>query len=78
MLSHRNRRATLPEIKSGPPLRGSSQKSAEHRRLLARSPATRLRCTPRQRISVSDHGVQMWSNRGLTARKICARDLQAP
>jgi hypothetical protein len=35
------------------------------RRLLACSPATRLRRTPRQRISESDHSVQMWSNTGL-------------
>jgi hypothetical protein len=65
MLLHRNRRATLLESKSGPPLRGRSQKTAELRRLLARSPATQLRGTPRQRISENDHGVQMWSNRGL-------------
>jgi hypothetical protein len=66
MLKHRDRRATLPEGKIGPPQRGRSQKSAELRRLLARSPATRLRRAPRQRISESDHDVQMWSNKGLT------------
>ncbi len=65
MLLHRDRRATQSGDKSGPPLRGRSQKAAEHRRLLARSPATRLRCTPRQRISESDHGVQIWSISGL-------------
>ncbi len=64
---HRNRRATPPEAKSGPPLRGRSQKTAELRRLFARSPATRLHCAPRQRISENDHGVQMWSNKGLAA-----------
>ncbi len=62
---HHNRRATPPGGKNGLPLRGRFQKSAELRRLLARSPATRLRCTPRQRISESDHAVQMWSNTGL-------------
>jgi hypothetical protein len=66
MLLHRNRQATPPESKSGPSLRGRFQKTAERRRLLARSPATRLHCTPRQRISENDHGVQMWSNKGLT------------
>ncbi len=44
---------------------GRSQKTAELRCLLARSPATRLRCTPRQRISENDHGAQMWSNTSL-------------
>ncbi len=66
MLWHNNRRATPPESKSGPPLRGRSQKTAELRCLLARSPATRLRCTPRQRLSENDHGAQMRSNKGLT------------
>ncbi len=65
MHEHRNRQATLPESKSGPPLRGRYQKTAERRRLLARSPATRLHRTPRQRISDSDHGVQMGSIPGL-------------
>jgi hypothetical protein len=59
MLLHRNRQATPPEGKSGPPLQGRSQKTAERRRLFARSPATRLHCTPRQRLSEVDHGVQM-------------------
>ncbi len=70
MQLHRNRRATPPEAKSGPPLRDRSQKTAELRCLLARSPATRLHCTPHQRISESDHGVQMWSNKGLASKKI--------
>jgi hypothetical protein len=35
------------------------------RRLFARSPATRLHRSPRQRLSDCDHGVQMWSNMGL-------------
>ncbi len=65
MQSHRKRRVTPPEGKIGPPLRGRSQKTAELRRLLARSPATRRHCTPRQRSSEHDHGVQMWSNKGL-------------
>ncbi len=70
---HRNRRATLPESKSGPPLRGRFQKTAELRRLFARSPATRLHCTPRQWISENDHGVQMWSNKGLIATTVFRR-----
>lgn len=65
MLLHLDRQATMQESKIGPPLRGRSQKTAELRRLLARSPATRLRCAPRRRISENDHGVQMWSNTGL-------------
>ena len=51
-----------------PPLQGRSQKPAELRPLLARSPATRLRRTPRQRISENDHDGQMGSNMGLGSR----------
>ncbi len=67
MLMHRDQRGTLRWSKSGPPLRGRSQKTVELRRLLARSPPTRQRRTPRQRIYESDHGVQMWSNMGLAS-----------
>jgi hypothetical protein len=37
MVIHRDRRATLPRVKSRPPLRGRLQKPIGRRRLLARS-----------------------------------------
>ena len=70
MQMHRDRRATQQWTKIGPPLRGRSERSADLRRLFARSPATRLHCTPRQRFSLNDHDVQIWSNKGLI-RIIC-------
>jgi len=56
MPRHRDRRATPLCAKIRPPRSGRSQRAAGLRRLLARSPATRLRCAPCQRLSASDPG----------------------
>jgi len=61
MPKHRNRRATPPGAKYGPPHSGRAEPPAGRRRLLARGAATRLRCAPCRRAAPRDHGHwQLW------------------
>ena len=64
MPKHRDRRATPACAKIRPPLRGRPEKGAGRRRLLARSFAARLRCTPCQHPSPDDPdrcGLWVWA-----------------
>jgi len=65
MLAHCARRLTLRWAKIGPPRRGCHDRPRGSVAAFARANQPALRATPPHGACHGNHGVQIWSNRGL-------------